>query len=317
MDDQTSSDSSDRLCGLRDWTPPALLLQKISRGEQAIKSIDDVLEVVRVRASTWDLHVHSPFQQLTYNFVAPATSSVHGLAVLKIAFDAKKFRREFTALLAFEGRGSVRVLEHDEASGAALLERADPGRPMNLGWDDRTAAFVGLVRELWRPAPPDMNLPAVTKEASYRAAELERMSRFLADSPFGNRVATVERARCLLAEIASSSDERYVLHGDLHSHNVLSSNRMPWLSIDPLGCVGERAFDVSALLRNESRELLEAADPQDMVDRRICDIASECGIDGQRIRTWSFIEAVRTQGWRYRSGKPLEEWSSVIALLEP
>lgn len=310
-------DDDARLAGLRGWKPPDLLLQKTAREDQSGKSIADVLELVKSVAGSWDLLIEAPFPQLTYNFVAPVVSATHGPAVLKLAFEAKKFRRECHALRFFDGGGSVRVLEHDEERGAMLLERADPGLPMTLGWDERTAAFADLVKILWRPATADTELPHVSKEAGVRLTQLDKMSRLMADSGFGERAELARKAHDLLSEIASSSDERFVLHGDLHSHNVVSSRRMPWLSLDPLGCVGERAFDVSALLRNESRELLDATDPQQMVDRRIAELASECGLDDQRIRAWSFVEAVRTQGWRYRAGKPLEEWSSVIALLEP
>lgn len=310
------SESDPRFSGLHGWKPPALLLQKTARGDEG-KSIEDILELVRNVAMSWDLQVQAPFAQLTYNFVAPVISAKHGPAVLKLAFEAKKFTREYRALHAFDGNGSVRVLEHDEPRGAMLLERADPGQPMTLGWEDRTAAFAGLVKALWRPASAAIDLPHVSKEANSRLTQLDRMAQLMDESGFRERATTVRRARELLSEIASSSDERFVLHGDLHSHNVVSSHRMPWLSLDPLGCIGERAFDVSALLRNESRELLEAVDPQAMVDRRIEDLASECGLDRGRIRAWSFVEAVRTQGWRYRAGKPLAEWSSVIALLEP
>lgn len=305
-----------RLSGLRGWQPPALLVQKTAREDHDGKSIADVLELVRGFAQSWDLHILPPFPQLTYNFVAPTVSATHGPAVLKLGFDAKKLKREYLALRAFDGHGSVRILEHDEERGAMLLERAEPGLPMLLGWDERTAAFADLVKVLWRPTTAT-DLPHVSKEANSRLAQLDKMSRLLDESGFARRAATVRKAHGILSEIASSSDERFVLHGDLHSHNVVSSRRMPWLSLDPLGCVGERAFDVSALLRNESWELLEAADPQAMVDRRINDLAAECGLDGQRIRAWSFVEAVRTQGWRYRAGKPIEEWSSAIALLEP
>lgn len=315
--DEPDTEKNDRLAALRDWTPPPLLLEETSRDRSTDRTVEHVLESVGVFAERWDLYLQSPYRRLTYNFVAPATSSEHGPVVLKIAFGAKKLRREYRALQAFGGHGAVRVLEYDGDAGAMLLEQAEPGRPMKLDWDACTLAFAGLAKELWQPASADMELPLATREANYRLGELRSMAVALTAGGFDARAAVVERAASILSELMSSGDEQFTLHGDLHPYNVLSATRAPWLSIDPLGCIGERAFDVCAILRDDSPEIREAADPQDMVDRRIRDLSSECGLDDTRVRAWSFVEAVRTQGWLYRTGKPLDQWSSIIGLLEP
>ena len=188
---------------------------------------------------------------------------------------------------------------------------------MKLEWDACTVAFAGLAKEMWQPASAEMELPSVAREANFRLGELRSMATTLTSSGFDTRAAVVEKAILNLSELMSSGNEQFALHGDLHPYNVLSATRAPWLSIDPLGCIGERAFDVCAILRDDSPELREATDPQGMVDRRIRDLSAECNLDDRRVRAWSFVEAVRTQGWHYRTGKPLDQWSSIIGLLEP
>ena len=308
---------SGRFSGLKGWTPSALLLDATAKDRSTDRSVSDVYATIRACAERWDLQLLSPFAQLTYNFVAPVISASHGPAVLKIAFATRKFHRESTALRLFDGDGAVKLLECDDSLLAMLLEKADPGDPMALDWDAHTAAFAGLVNRLWKPAPTDTDLPAVSREVRARVRDLEAMSRIVSSSQFSDRDRTIKKALEVIAELAASIDEQYVIHGDLHPYNVLSSHRASWLSIDPLGCIGERAFDVCAILRDDSTTLMESADPRAMVDRRIRELSVACGIDEARIRGWSFVEAVRTQGWRYRTGKPLEEWSTLISLTEP
>jgi streptomycin 6-kinase len=306
-----------RLSGLDGWIPPDGLLRATSNDLSTNRSVEQVLETVRACANLWNLNILVPYTCLTYNFVAPVFSSEHGDAVLKIGFDSSKLSRELLALSLFDGQGAVKVLKSDKSLSALLLERADPGLPLSLDWDQQTAAFAGLLKDLWREAPEEVRLPTVASELEYRLRDLEDMSKLLKESHFIERDATVQRAINTLVDLVGSSDERYVVHGDLHAGNVLSSRRSPWLSVDPIGCVGERAFDVCALLRDNHRALHKATDPQELVCRRVRELSMECGIDDQRIRAWSFVEAVRIQGWRYKAGKSLEEWSSIIALVEP
>ena len=306
-----------RLSGLEGWIPPDMLLRATSHDPSKNRSVEQVLETVKACADLWDLNILAPYARLTYNFVAPVISSEHGDAVLKIGFDSSKLNREFLALSLFDGQGAVKVHKSDQTLSALLLERADPGLPLSLDWDQQTAAFASLTQDLWREAPEEVGLPTVASELEYRLRDLEDMSKLLKESQLSERDATVQRAINTLVELVGSSDERYVVHGDLHAGNVLSSRRSPWLSVDPIGCVGERAFDVCALLRDDYQVLRKTTDPKELVNRRVRELSIECSIDDQRIRAWSFVEAVRTQGWRYKAGRSLQEWSSMIALVEP
>ena len=48
----------------------------------------------------------------------------------------------------------------------------------------------------------------------------------------------------------STSKETVVLHGDLHHWNILSSEREPYLIIDPKGYFGDPGYEVGAFLAN-------------------------------------------------------------------
>jgi streptomycin 6-kinase len=78
-----------------------------------------------------------------------------------------------------------------------------------------------------------------------------------------------------------------VLATDLHADNVLSSQREPWLVIDPKPFVGDPAFDaVQHMLGCDARL---AADPGAIADR----MARLLDVDPARVRLWLFARCAQ------------------------
>src|SRR5262249_46024556 len=64
---------------------------------------------------------------------------------------------EVTALLAWDGRGAVRLQEASPAEGALLLEQLDSARSLSgLGLFDAAEIAGDLIRQLTIPAPPGL-----------------------------------------------------------------------------------------------------------------------------------------------------------------
>lgn len=316
-DPRSDSDGGDRLHGIRSWKPPGQLLDAIAQNEGASRSTDEVIAAVGKCAEIWDLHILQPYKNVTQNLVAPVLSAVHGPAVIKVGFSSFMFERECLALRLFDGGGAVRVLEWDRSLCAMLLEKATPGLPMVLDWDEQTEAFCSVLKSLWKPASEACGLPTVAFEARARLQDLSRMLSLFEESNVPDRCETVTRAIRVLEELVSSHDEQFLIHGDLHADNMLSSDRLPWLSIDPIGCVGERAFDACTLFREETAPLRHASNPRELIERRLRTLSRECELDEDRLRAWSFVEAVRIQGWLYGVGMPTDKWNVLIPVLQP
>ena len=297
--------------------PPGQLLDAIAQNEGSSRSVVEIIAAASTCAERWDLHILQPYRNVTQNFVAPVLSSAHGPAVLKVAFNNFMFERECLALRLFDGGGAIKVSEWDNTLYAMLLEKAEPRLPMVLDWDAQTEAFCCLLKSLWKPATDAWGLPTVAFEAQARLHDLTRILSLLDGRDYSHRRETITRAIRTLEELASSSDEQFLVHGDLHGDNMLSSNRLPWLSIDPIGCIGERAFDACTLLREEIAVLRKALNPREMIERRLRTLSRVCGLDEERLRAWSFVEAVRIQGWLYGVGMSTDEWSLLIPVLEP
>jgi streptomycin 6-kinase len=225
------------------------------------------------------------------SLVAPATLAGGERAVLKINFPDEESKHEPDALAFWNGRGAVRLLAHDRGRRALLIEHCAPGTALWEIEDEQDANRIaaGVLRRLWRLAPPEHSFRLLSVEAELWATELpatwERLGR-----PFEKALLdqAVEFARVLGAD----QGEAVVLHQDYHGGNVLRAEREPWLAIDPKPLVGEREFDAASLLRDRRDQLVHDPAPQRRVRRRLEQLAEELNLDRERMRGWGVVHAL-------------------------
>ena len=91
----------------------------------------------------------------------------------------------------------------------------------------------------------------------------------------------------LFRELARNASSDVLLVTDLHAGNVLSSERRPWLLIDPKPYVGDPHYDVVQHLLNCDESL--RADPVGLSTR----VAELAGLDPTRVRHWLFARCVQ------------------------
>ncbi len=261
--------------------------------------------IVAECADHWSLKLEPLFPSLTINFVAPATRADGSRVVLKVSFPDEDFYAEMDALKLFDGQGTARVLEADSRLGAMLLERLLPGSQLSVVFDDRTATSIAahVMRSTRRPVPQTHSFPVI-------AAWVEKMSdrsvRYVGSSS-RFPIRWVRHALILHNELAASSDGEFVLHGDLHHSNILSSERDSWLAIDPRGLIGEPAAETTPLLFNVL-PTKDATRTRQVLTRRVDQLGEELGIERERIRAWGIVRAVlsafraleeRGNGWEW------------------
>jgi streptomycin 6-kinase len=107
--------------------------------------------------------------------------------------------------------------------------------------------------------------------------------------------------------------EAVVLHGDLHHENILRSHEQGWVAIDPKGVVGEREYEIGALMRNPIPVLHEPR----TLERRADQLAEALGLDRARIRAWSWAQAHLAAAWAVEDGEDPAHWLAVAERLEP
>ena len=176
------------------------------------------------------------------------------------------------------------------APGALLLERIDPGTPLDAdeATDEATApdvsSWADLVNDL-HTTPTDGvpdQLEDRCEDMIERISTRQQRPAVRALVPDGTWARAVDRCRRLLED----GRDRAVVHGDLHPGNVLASDSRGLVAIDPKMCVGDRCYDVMDAVT-------AGGDPETMVVRAH-QLAHLTGIDADRVLAWSGVDAVIT-----------------------
>jgi streptomycin 6-kinase len=149
------------------------------------------------------------------------------------------------------------------------------------------------MKQLWQPVITER--PLLTVE-SWTAGLAELRSFFDGTTgPFPEYL--VDAAEQIFAEYVPSQGERVLLHGDLHHWNMLSATRQPWLALDPKGVIGEREYEVGALLRNPDLNQFNDSELKQLQDRRLDILVEMLGFDRQRMLGWGLAQAVLSTWW--------------------
>ena len=281
-------------------------------GERGAEWLERLPATIAECERRWSLKVLPPFQPLSYNYVAPAVRADGAEVVLKLGVPNPELRTEIEALRLYEGRGIVRLLNADAEKGILLLERLRQGVPLSSLEDDEQATTIAaqVMRQLWRPAPPDHPFPTVAKWGlGFRRLRAEFNG---GTGPFPR--ALVVAAETLFTELLASSAEPVLLHGDLHHENILSAERQPWLALDPKGVVGEPAYETGALLRNPFPHLLAWPNVHRILARRVDQLTEELRFDRERLVAWGLAQAVLSAWWDYEDHG--HGWEQGIACAE-
>jgi streptomycin 6-kinase len=219
--------------------------------------------------------------------------------VLRIAFPDGWFEQQVSALLAWDGRGVVELIDHDPR-GAQLLERPDPGRPLALVRDDDLAmgAAAEVAKKIWIDDPGGID--AVGAEVAAWAASMDDRNEALGTVVDDD---LIEQAREALVIRSGEERERVLLHGNLRLGSILSSKRQPWLATDPQPLVGEREFDVTALLTDGADPLAADVDAgRERIARRFDLLSGRLRCDRERLRGWAIGITIDDALWSFEAG---------------
>ena len=191
-------------------------------------------------------------------------------AVLKVVpVEDDEADHEADALALLEGDGAVRLLRHDRARRAILVERARPGHDASgLPEDEAIRAAIAAANSFWRPAVRDRPFRWIG----------DHVPRWLENA--GDHYL-VRQAKEIYALMHPS--DTTLVHGDFHHHNLLRHGDS-WVVIDPKPMVGEPEFDVPTFLWNPIGHL----PTRESVERWIGAFA-DAGLDANLIRKWAIV----------------------------
>ncbi len=271
-------------------------------GEQFILNLPALIEEASQR---WGLTNIQPVSNLSYNFVAFATSPLphllteDGNVVLKIGVPRDELTSEMSALRLFNGEGACQLIDADEAKGFLLLERLHPGVMLSTLADDDESTRIGaeVMQKIWRPASP------VTLSVTYEkfihltdwfdGLKTLRQRHHGGTGPLDEKL--VERAEDAVREFFAENHRPVLMHGDFHHYNVLSSER-GWLIIDPKGVIGPAGYEVGPFMLNPWGNFSDGISRR-VVERRVDIFHEVLGFERQRIIKWSLAHAVLSAWW--------------------
>jgi streptomycin 6-kinase len=194
-------------------------------GEAGRRWIAALPDLAAAWMDRWQLTVDGPVAFGAVALVIPVVRHDGALAVLKLQPVDDETGGEPAALRAWAGRGAVRLLEHDPASGAMLLERLDASRDLSTMADDQAAAQI--IAELLVQLN-SVDAPAGLRHLSDVAAAT------VAGAPRAVQLLQDADERLLVTDCAARLDElitdrigHRLLHWDLHYFNTLSTLDAP------------------------------------------------------------------------------------------
>ena len=287
--------------------PPPIRLQPLARARVA--SLGEVgtawaaalpARLTEV-AARWSLTLGRPRPGGSSSYVVSARTADGRDVVIKLAMPDPGLDAQVETLRRAEGRGYVRLLDHDSSRQALLLEAMgvslqQSGRPVT----DQLRLLADTLVLAWRPAS-DHPHPPSDKAAALR--DLVARLWLELDRPCPERV--VEQAMTCADRRSADPGELVVVHGDPHPGNLLavpeprSGAPTGWCFVDPDGFVADRAYDLGVVLRDWTGQLEQAAGLDGTGARRRLEgyaalLAERTGVDLERIWEWGYLERVST-----------------------
>ncbi|GAA1410534.1 aminoglycoside phosphotransferase family protein [Kitasatospora putterlickiae] len=266
-------------------------------------------------AERWELRVDGAPAHGVVGLVLPVRRADGTGAVLKLQPVDEETAGEPLALRAWNGRGAVRLLDHDPATGSMLLERLDPARSLLTVPDDlaATAVLADLLGELTcRQAP--VGVRTLADVADGMLVRVPRARGELAEE--GDRRLLADLAAAL-REVRPEPGDR-LLHWDLHYGNVLApatpGARARWLAIDPKPLAGDPGFELLPALRNRWSDLVATGDLPRALRRRFDLMTDRLGLDRDRAVRWTLARVLQNVLWDVEDGgRVVDEGQRAVA----
>jgi len=220
-------------------------------------------------------------------------------AALRLQMPRQETTAAVIGLRTWNGKGMVRLLDHDPMSSSMLLERLDATRTLaSINDDDMAMSILAdlLARLVAVPAP--RGLRSLGDIASEMADQAPQAIMKLVDPADRQHLRNWASA---VAELAGEPGDR-MLHWDLHYDNVLAAQREPWIAIDPEPLAGDPGFDLWPALDSRWDDVVAKGDTLRIVRRRFDLLTDVLGLDRARATGWTQGRLLQNTLWDIDGG---------------
>ena len=278
--------------------PEAVRQKAMVRGAEGRRWLDRLDGLIREVERDWGVTVGPALHGGSESYVAAARTRNGDEAVVKLEMPPyASIASEVRTLIAADGRGYARLLEHDVERNAMLQERLGPSLGgFGLPVPAQIEILCATLRLAWSvPAPA--GLPSGADKARW-------LSEFIATTweevgrPCSRRVIEQALAFAESREAAFDPEAAVLVHGDAHSANALQDPGFAPASarfklVDPDGLLAEPAYDLAIPMREWSRKLLDG-DAARLGRERCAYLSRLTGVEPRGIWEWGFVERVST-----------------------
>lgn len=221
--------------------------------EEKIRKVENG---IKKSIQEYELEDIKEFPNLHYNYLFKAYSRKYLKdVVVKIILDASSNNEEIQMLRIYNGNHCVKMLDENKEDGILVLEYIE-GENLSIEKDKekQVQVLVDLVDNLVveKKDEDDTLIPeykailknaiikndSIKKEKTKYKEQIERLDSFKDDIIYA------------LNELESQNKQKYYLHGDLHTYNIIKSKN-GYLAIDPHGVIGIKAQEYMQYVLNE------------------------------------------------------------------
>jgi streptomycin 6-kinase len=210
---------------------------------------------------------------------------------LKLTVPSEYFAVETAALMAWDGRSMVRLIQRDVEQGAALLQWLDSSVSLADVPLDEAVAVAGEMLT---------NTPTTDRTAYFgdaRAEATQGCKTWLTrNDALGNffSIKMLQATQSAVLRVAAHPESMLVNH-DLHYANVIRDWDGNWVCIDPKPTTGPPEYAIAPLIWRRYDN------PTDSLARldRFCEIAK---LDHGRAFDWLLVRLVAYAFWALESG---------------
>jgi len=255
------------------------LLRRFGDGVQSW--MDELPARLLVLRERWSLELESVLPKGSMSVVLRCRTAEGQRAMLKISPDQERVAREIAGLAHWSTPHVPTVLRSDPSMGALLMEKIEPGTPLqDSGTYPALRDVAQLLTALHAQGRPEFAFPSVADRVVYLFAAWARERQ---RDP--TQVALVshelfDRGRRLALQLAEEPSRTVLLHGDFTPVNILDGGeRRGLVAIDPCPTLGDPSFDAIDLLCWQAGDL-------DTISRRAEALAPAIGVDATRLLDW-------------------------------
>ncbi len=233
------------------------------------------------------------------NYVARAYSGIYKEdVVLKILLTDTD---ELNYLSIYQSNNCVKMLDYDREKKAFLLELVKPGISLKTLFPKDDVEATRIVACIIK------NLPL--KNSLNHKDEFESISDWLKllNNFKSEKIPHkfLEKAQFLAKKLTRNTQSFSLLHGDLHSKNILlhkENNKQEWIVIDPKGVIGPIEYEIGRFLMNPMPDLLAEENPKALIEKRIMLFCELLDLKKEAVIDWAYLQAILSACWSEEDG---------------